>query len=207
MSAGVAVDRAAVRAEAETPDELAGERLDATLVADAKRDRRAFAPLYQRYVGPVYRYCAFRLGSREAAEDACSLVFTKALAALPTCRETAFRSWLFTIAHNVVTDTYRSRRPTTPLTEAHDLIEWSPTPEACAIANDERQSVHLLLAQLPPDQARVLELRLAGLTDAEIGRVLGRSPGAIRSLQFRAVSRLRRLLGVPSGKEGDDVPS
>ena len=180
---------------------------DATLVAIAKGDRRAFAPLYRRYVGPVYRYCAVRLDSREAAEDACSLVFTKALAALPGCRETAFRSWLFAIAHNVVTDAYRARRPTAPLPDAAALHDHAPSPEESAIAGDERQSVQALLARLAPEQARVLELRLAGLTDTEIARVLHRSPGAVRATQFRAVARLRRLLGVTAGKEARDAAS
>src|SRR5687768_11853835 len=77
---------------------------DARMVALAKRDPRAFAPLYDRYFDPVYRYCYRRLGDGETAADATAQVFAKALAALPRYREDApsFRSWLFAIAHNVI---------------------------------------------------------------------------------------------------------
>jgi RNA polymerase sigma-70 factor (ECF subfamily) len=86
---------------------------DARILALAKSDPRAFAPLYARYFDPVYRYCYRRLGHAEAAADAAAQVFTKALAALPGYREDApsFRSWLFAIAHNVITDDLRARRP------------------------------------------------------------------------------------------------
>ena len=92
----------------------AGDRDEVAIIALAKRDPAAFAPLYQEYLGPVYRYCYRRLGSREAAEDATSLVFERALRALPTFRGASFRAWLFTIAHNAVTDAYR-RRGATPI--------------------------------------------------------------------------------------------
>ena len=179
---------------------------DAALVARAKRERDGFALLYRRYVGPVYRYCYHRLGTREAAEDATSQVFVRALAALPRCRDDAFRSWLFAIAHNVITDGYRSRRPSSPLAAAGLMTDTAPTPEESALIADERRTVRALLSDLAPDQRRVVELRLAGLTDAEIARVLGRSHGAIRSIQFRAAARLRALLGVEArAKEARDA--
>ena len=93
-------------AAADDPNET-GET-DAALAVRARVDREAFAALYARYVDPVYRYSLSRLGDREAAEDATSQVFVHALAALPRYREQgSFRSWLFAIAHNVVTDAGR----------------------------------------------------------------------------------------------------
>lgn len=79
---------------------------DAWLVAEAKQDPHAFAPLYTRYFDLVYRYGVRRLGVTEAAADATGQVFAKALAALPRYRDDApsFRSWLFAIAHNVIID-------------------------------------------------------------------------------------------------------
>lgn len=166
------------------------------LVARAKRDRAAFAPLYVRYFDRVYRYCYRRLGNQDAAAEATSQVFAKALAALPGCRAASFRSWLFAIAHNVVADEYRSRRPDQSLEAAADLPDAGPSPEDLALAAEERRSLQALLARLPPDQRRVVELRLVGLTGHEIGRVLGRSRSAVDAAQFRAVVRLRALLGV-----------
>lgn len=172
------------------------------LVARAQRDPRAFAPLYDRYFDAVYRYCYHRLGSWEAAEDAASLVFTNALAALPRYRPRedpgSFRGWLFAIAHNVVANShrYRARHPARPLTAAIEVRDAAPSPEEAALAGEAHRTVWALLEQLPDDQRRLLELRLAGLTDAEIARVLGRSHGAVRASQFRAVTRLRGLMGV-----------
>src|SRR3954447_12702789 len=83
---------------------------EVSLVARAQEDRRAFAPLYVRYADPIYRYCFHRLGTRQAAEDATSLVFEKAIAKLPSFRQQSFRSWLFSIAHNVIVDNYRATR-------------------------------------------------------------------------------------------------
>lgn len=178
---------------------------DAALVEQAQSDSQAFALLYRRYVDPIYRYCWYRLGSREEAEDAASQVFTQALAALPRCRPSRFRSWLFTIAHNVVTDRYRARHPSWPLEMASVLADPAPTPEDWAVAHDQSRTLRRVLLELPPDQRRVVELRLAGLRDAEIARVLGRSHGAVRSLQFRAVTRLREQLVPESKKEVRDV--
>jgi RNA polymerase sigma-70 factor (ECF subfamily) len=170
---------------------------EAELVAIAKRDRAAFASLYRRYVEPVYRYCDRCLGNRDAAEDATSLIFTKALAALGTCRDDCFRSWLFTIAHNVIVDMRRERHPWEPLTAAAHLVDGNGqrSPEALALAADDARTIQVLLAHLSADQRDLLELRLAGLTDAEIARALGRSHGAVRTSQYRALARLRALVG------------
>ncbi len=180
---------------------------DAALVAAAKRERSAFAPLYQRYADPVYRYCLRRLGSKEAAEDATAQVFMKALAALPAYREESpsFRSWLFAVAHNVLVDTERARRPSFLLEEATAVADSAPGPEA-ALSAEARAEVRSLLAVVAPDQRRVLELRLAGLTTVEIAAVLGCSPGAVRAAQFRAATRLRALMGfAPHGKGAGDA--
>lgn len=170
---------------------------EALLIAAAQADPRAFAPLYDRYLDPVFRYCFRRLGDREAAEDATSQVFCKALAALPAYRDGAFAGWLFTIAHNVVTDHYRRQRRDQPFDDAEEPVDGELTPEERAVAADEGRRLRALLARLPDDQRRVVELRLAGLSGAEIAHALDRSPGAVKMLQFRAITRLRALLNGP----------
>ena len=185
-----------IDASPRSTDPATGEPTDdAVLVALAKRDYQAFAPLYLRYADPVYRYCYRRLGNSEAAADATSQVFAKALAALPGCRETAFRAWLFAIAHNILIDTYRARSPDAPLDTAMEVIDPAPSPEDLALVAEERGRVRRLLGQLTADQRQVVELRLAGLTSNEIGAVLGRSRAAVDGIQFRAVGGLRALLG------------
>jgi RNA polymerase sigma-70 factor (ECF subfamily) len=170
---------------------------DATLVAHAQCDPDAFAAIYDRYFDPVYRYCYHRLGSREAAEDATSQVFLKVLAALPHYREGGtFRSWLFTIAHHQVVNRHRERRPDWPLDAANEHPDPMPLPDDLAEAADERPALAAAVAKLPPDQRRVIELRLAGLTGPEIAHLLNRSHAAVKMLQLRAVERLRDLLDV-----------
>jgi RNA polymerase sigma-70 factor (ECF subfamily) len=181
-----------------------GEIDDAELAVAAKQDRAAFAPLYRRYADPVYRYCLRRLRDREDAEDATTQVFTNALAALPRYRDDgrSFRSWLFAIAHNVLVDAERKRRPSHALEVAAAIVDHTPGPEEEALAAEARRDVRALLDAVTPDQRRVLELRLAGLSTAEIGRVLGRPPAAIRGIQLRAEIRLRSLLGVAPSERG-----
>jgi RNA polymerase sigma-70 factor (ECF subfamily) len=174
------------------------------LVALAQRDRRAFAPLYSRYFDPVYRYCYRRLGTPEAAADATSQTFAKALAALPTCRAETFRSWLFAIAHNVLTDGFRSDR-FEPLESAAEVVDAAPSPEDLAVVAEERSTLEGLLGQLQPEQRQILELRLAGLTSKEIAAALGRTPNAVDQAQFRAVNRLRTLLAASGQVRGKEV--
>jgi RNA polymerase sigma-70 factor (ECF subfamily) len=174
-------------------------------VARARVDRAAFAPLYTRYFDPVYRYCYRRLGSHEAAADAVSLVFANALAALPRYHDGPFAAWLFTIARNVVANSYRSSRSQSQLDEAAELPDTGPSPEELAIAADERRTLLALLARLPEEQRQVVELRLSGLSGPEIAHALGRSHGAVKVAQFRAIARLRTLMtGPPPATECDD---
>lgn len=164
------------------------------LVERARYERRAFAPLYDRYAEPVYRYAYRRLGDPERAADATSQVFLQALAALPRFRGGSFRSWLFAIAHNVVADSHRRSGRTAELPAAWDAPDPEPSPEHQAIRNDEAAQLVRLLGRLTAEQREVVELRLAGLTGQEIADRLGRSLTSAVSLQWRAFARLRRLL-------------
>jgi RNA polymerase sigma factor (sigma-70 family) len=129
----------------------------------------------------------------------------KALVALPRHRDDqSFRSWLFAIAHNVVTDSYRARRSSEPLDPAAEIVDAAPSPEDLALTAEGDRAVQALLTQLAPDQARVLELRLAGLTGPEVARVLGRTHAAVKIAQVRGYARLRKLLGATSRTEVRD---
>lgn len=169
---------------------------DAVLAGLAKSDRHAFGLLYDRYADRVYRYCYRRLGSREAAEDATSQTFVKALAAIPDYREGGtFAGWLFAIAFSSTTDSLRRHRPTRSLDDLDERVASAPSPEDAALAAEERRGVRALLAALPPDQRRAMELRLGGLTGPEVAEAMGRSHQVVKMLQFRAIARLRALLG------------
>ena len=190
----------APRAEppAPQPNQEQGSRADRAVIAQARHDPRAFAPLYSAYFDPVYRYCLRCLGDREAAADATQEVFARALAALPRYREEAFRPWLFTIAHNVIVDSHRrrGRRPSeVSLETASRRANHDPTPEEEALAADARRSVHRYLAQLSDEQRSVIELRLADLKGQQIAEILACSLGSVKITQHRALRRLRELMG------------
>jgi len=177
-----------------TPDWTADDD-DAVWAKRARTDRAAFGVLYDRYVDRVYAYCRRRLQTQEAAEDATSQTFLKAPAAIPRYRPEAgsFRAWLFTIANRVVIDGFRRGKPTTALDDAVELQDPDPGPEREAIERETSRELYALVDRLPDEQANLIQLRLAGLTDREIAEVLGRSYGAIRVAQHRAIRRLQEL--------------
>jgi RNA polymerase sigma-70 factor (ECF subfamily) len=178
---------------------------DAMLVAAARANRQAFRPLYERHVDQIYRYCLLKLGSREAAEDATSEVFMRAVARLDTYNGGPFGGWLFRIAQNIVADYYRQQRrapaertsagrSADPLEAAPEIMDPLPMPEETAIARSEHEAVLAALVELPADQRALVELQLAGLTTNEIAVALGRGSGAVRMLRLRAFARLRPVL-------------
>jgi RNA polymerase sigma-70 factor (ECF subfamily) len=170
--------------------------LEAVLAAQA--DRAAFAVLYRRYLDRVYGYCFYLLGDHHDAEDATERTFLAALAAIDRFRDqgSSFRAWLFRIAHNQLANTLRGRgrRGTTPL-DALPELPGGDDPAHVADRADEARRVRRALAQLPEERRQVLVLRFVdGLTAREIGEVVGRSEGAVRVLQHRALRDLEGLL-------------
>ncbi len=184
-------------------DGTGSERDDAELVAAAQADPEAFSTLYQRYVGPVYRFCYVRLGSAQEAEDATSRVFARALASLRDYRGGAFAVWLFRIAQNVVIDTLRCRRPVQGLDAVVDRGDSAPGPEDEALACAEGEALRQALGQLTAEQRLAVELQLAGWSGPEIAAVLGKSPQAVKMLRFRALQRLRACLSQGAGQDGE----
>lgn len=182
------------------------EEDDDTLATAARADPQAFAALYERYLGSVYRYCYVRLGSREAAQDATGDVFLKALAGLSGYRGGRFAAWIFRIARNAVTDRHRRGRPTEPIEAARDLEGAGSTPEEVAVAHAERETLLRALATLPDDQRAAMELRLADWPDERTAAALGKTVAAVKKLRFRAVRRLRKVLAskMEHPEEGHD---
>lgn len=175
---------------------------DAELVARAQQgDSQAFALLYRRYLDQVYDFCARRLESREAAEDATQTIFLKAVASLPQCRDgNRFAGWLFAIARSVVTDSYRTRRHTTqPLDTAPEFEDPGLSPERLAEQADSADQLARLREDCLNDGEReLLDLRLNGLNDRQIAEAIGRTHGAVRTAQYRMVQKLRDCMDIPS---------
>lgn len=180
---------------------------DLRLMRAAQADLTEFAVIYDKYVAAIYAYCRRRLDTAALAEDAVGATFMKALAAAPGFKPGGgtVRSWLFSVAHNVVLDQIRTqnRRRTGPLDDALEVIDRAPSPEAAVIENETKQEMERAMEWLTEEQRQVVELRLAGLTGPEIAEVLHISHGAVRSLQRRALMRLR---GALCGVERDARP-
>jgi RNA polymerase sigma-70 factor (ECF subfamily) len=164
----------------------ASERL---LVQAAQKDPAQFGQLYEENFERVYAYVAHRVRSRDLAEDLTSEVFHKALAALPNFdwRGVPFSAWLLRIAANVVVDQWKH-------SAAREIVE--DPPEIAAEANleeiEHRARLFRLVDKLPADQQRVIRLRFAeGRSMREIANELGRTEGAVKQLQFRALQTLR----------------
>jgi RNA polymerase sigma-70 factor (ECF subfamily) len=163
----------------------------------------AFSQLYQDYFDAIYWYCRNRLDDAAAAEDAASTIFTRALAAGPRYDDPGLRSWLFTIAHNVVINVYRASRPQAPLEAAAAIPDPVMLLEDAVVADEERRRLLDALRRVSPEQRQVVELRMAGLTGPEIARVMGKSHGAIKMLQLRAFAQLRIYLADMPADWGD----
>jgi RNA polymerase sigma-70 factor (ECF subfamily) len=163
---------------------------DRLLVEAAKKDPSQFAELYELNFVRVYAYIARRVGDRDVAQDLTSDVFHKALASIQSFewRGVPFAGWLLRIAANMIVD--RSKRSGREVSGQDDLAEPSTQPNLEEI--DQQGRLFRLVEQLPADQRRVIGMRFAEEKSIrEIATELGRSEGAVKQLQFRALQNLR----------------
>jgi RNA polymerase sigma factor (sigma-70 family) len=179
----------------------AGIESDEDLAARAARDADAFAELYRRYAEPIRRYCSLRLSDWWIVEDVTSEIFIQALERLHVTSVSSVRPWLFTIAHHRCTDRYRRPRNEVDLNQGLGELSAATGPEAAAVLNSEIERLRWAIASLKPDQAHVIELRLAGLDGPEIRQVLHRSRAWVDTTQYRALKRLRELLHANASSE------
>lgn len=159
----------------------------------------AFALLYDRYVDQIYAYVYHRVGHRHTAEDLVADVFLRALRRITsfTWQGVDFGAWLMTIARNRVHDHFKSARFRLEATveEVFDTPDTRSTddPEQAAMTSDLARQVHEALRELKGEQAEVLYLRfIRHLNVAETGAVMGKSEGAIKALQYRALKSLAK---------------
>jgi RNA polymerase sigma-70 factor (ECF subfamily) len=165
-------------------------------------DREAFGALYERYVDKIYRYIFYKVGDREQTEDLTSQTFLRAWDAIGDYewRNHPFGAWLFRIAHNLVVDFHRARRESVSLDDASPHLEHRATrfdvrPERVLALLLAEGRVRRAIERLTDEQQQVLILRFyEGLSTQEVADLMGKRNGAVRGLQFRALSALRDLL-------------
>jgi RNA polymerase sigma factor (sigma-70 family) len=185
-----------------TPEETALDEERALSARACSGDRAAYAELYQRYVVKIYRYIYFKVGSRDETEDLTSQTFLKAWDAIGDYewRNHPFGAWLFRIAHNLVVDHHRARRDHVTLDDATPQLEGRTSrdalrPEQVLGEMITMERVRRAIGRLTEEQQQVLILRFFDeLSTGEVAEIMGKNSGAIRGLQFRALSALRELL-------------
>jgi RNA polymerase sigma-70 factor, ECF subfamily len=180
---------------------------EAALVARAATDPDAFGELYDRYLPGIYRYMYRRCGDHQDAEDLTSQTFHRALDRMPSFewRGAPFGAWLYRIAHNLVIDWMRTRRPVSSLDglaergyEPGGDQSGAPADGVPGEGIEEREALDaawVAVGSLPAMQQRAVVYYFGrGLSHAETGREIGRSETATKQLVYRAVKTLRARL-------------
>lgn len=177
-------------------------RMAALLSLAQQGDGEAFGQIYDAYVGQVYRYLYYRVGSQPLAEDLTSETFLRALRRIDsfTWQGRDICAWFITIARNLVTDHYKSSRFRLEVSTA-DMLDADRADDGIeqeVLDNLDNQALLAAVRQLKSEQQECVVLRfLQGLSVAETAAVMGRSDGAIKQLQLRAVRALAKLVPEP----------
>ena len=172
---------------------------DSELIARAAQgDRAAFGVLYERYVFRVFRHVYYLTNDPHTAEDLTAQTFLNALEAIPRyeVRGAPFLAWLLRIAYNLTLNYRKVRKNgTAPLPEALEVQGTIYSPEASCEAKADGERVWEGVRRLRADQRQVIVMRfIDGLSYPDIAKVLGKSIGAVRVIQYRALCALRHRL-------------
>ncbi len=175
-------------------------RDDSDILQDLKHDPDAFGELYEKYVDRIYSYIYHRVGNVHDAEDLTSRTFFRALSHISTYQDMGlpFSAWLYRIAHNLMANWHRDRGRR-PLVALEQVILRSEgrhqNPEAFTLTSDDAQHLLTVIRQLDSPRQELLVLKfIENLSNAEIGAIMGRTEGAIKSLYHRMLLALRRDL-------------
>jgi RNA polymerase sigma-70 factor (ECF subfamily) len=170
------------------------------LMRASQGDSDAFGDLYARYIDRIYNYVYYRTGNTHDAEDLTARVFQRAMNHIQnyTDRGVPFSAWLYRIAHNLVANWHRdrSRRQEIPISDVPVLPAKGDHPETRLVHTEEQEALLKLIRKLPPERQHLLILKFVeNLSNAEIGQIMGRSEGAIKSLYHRTLLALRDQVG------------
>jgi RNA polymerase sigma-70 factor (ECF subfamily) len=175
---------------------------DDELLAQASQgDLEAFGSLYERYIERIYNYIYYRTGNTYDAEDLTERVFMRAMRHIPNYHDRGlpFSAWLYRIAHNLVANWHRdnNRRKEIPLDEGLFGHHNSDHPETELLRVEERERLLKAIRVLPVERQQLLILKFVEhLSNAEIGLIMGKTEGAIKSLYHRTLLAMRDEYGV-----------
>ena len=165
-------------------------------------DRDALEELYLLHFDRIYSYLHVTVGNKHDAEDLTTQTFLRMLESIGKFRwqSAPFSAWLFRIAHNLSMDHFRASRRWQPEEEVPEPPgEEEPSAELAAMQTISRESMLKLIERLSPEQQQVLTLKfLFNFSNGEAATILGKTEGAVKSLQHRALASLQSKLPVPS---------
>jgi RNA polymerase sigma-70 factor (ECF subfamily) len=169
---------------------------DEVLILAAQGDKEAFGQIYDRYVTRIYNYIYYRTGNQEDAEDLTARVFTRAMRHITNYQDRGvpFSAWLYRIAHNLVANWHRdnNKRQLIPLEDSYWISAEGDLPETQVMKGEERDALLDLIRDLPEERQQLLILKFVEhLSNAEIGEIMDRTEGAIKSLYHRTLLSLR----------------
>ncbi|MCA9949254.1 MAG: sigma-70 family RNA polymerase sigma factor [Anaerolineales bacterium] len=169
---------------------------ESALIERAKTDNDAFGLLYERYVDRIYNYVYYRTGNSADAEDLTARIFERAMKHIGNYRDQGvpFSAWLYRIAHNLVANWHRdrSRRKMISIDDVGQWVIDDHGPELSAQLMEDKAALITAIRRLPMDRQELLRLKFVDrLSNAEIGVILDRSEGAIKSLYHRTLLALR----------------
>ena len=166
--------------------------------------REALEELYLLHFDRVYSYLHMSVGNRHDAEDLTTQTFLKMLESIGRFRwqSAPFSAWLFRIAHNLAMDHFRANRRWQPEEEVPEPLDSEVrSAEEEALHAIGRQSMLRLIETLSPEQQQVLTLKLVfNFPNADVATVLGKTEGAIKSLQHRALVSLQKQIATGGGE-------
>ena len=168
-----------------------------TLVERAQGgDREALEELYLIHFDRIYSYLHLSVGNRHDAEDLTTQTFLKMLESIGRFRwqSVPFSAWLFRIAHNLAIDHFRARRRVQTEDEVPEVAgQEESSAEQQAMDSLGQAGMLALIGRLSPEQRQVLTLKfLFGFANAEVAEILGKTEGAVKSLQHRALATLQK---------------
>lgn len=169
------------------------------LARASQGDRDAFGQLYERYAERIFNYVYYRTGNQHDAEDLTARVFQRAMNHIRnyTDRGVPFSAWLYRIAHNLVANWHRdrSRKQEIPIDDLPILPTKGDHPERNLVRSQEQDSLLRMIRKLPSERQNLLILKFVeDMSNAEIGKIMGRSEGAVKSLYHRTLLALRDQL-------------
>jgi RNA polymerase sigma-70 factor (ECF subfamily) len=173
-------------------------------------DHEAFGKLYEDYVERIFNYVYYRTGNHHDAEDLTARVFFRAMRRIPQYEERGLpvSAWLYRIAHNLVANWHRDRgrRPEISLDEGFTTAHHSDHPETTLMQLEEQDHLLKIIRDLPPERQQLIILKFVEhMSNAEIGQIMGRTEGAVKSLYHRTLLSLRIEMDTLPEEEKSDL--